>query len=84
VTVLIGLTPAQTLEGVRLHAQNGGVGARLHERLIGEAGVAHGLDTIVTWNVGHMNSLFPSPAVLTPGMFLDQRRGVQGATKGDR
>lgn len=65
-TTLVGLTPAQTLEAVRAYAASGGIGARLYDRLVGEAAVAHGLRRIVTWNTGHMRGLFPGLDVVTP------------------
>jgi predicted nucleic acid-binding protein len=66
VTALVGLTPAQGFAAVRAFAQAGGIGARLYDRLIGEAAVAHDLPAIITWNVGHMRSLFPSLEIVTP------------------
>jgi predicted nucleic acid-binding protein len=74
ITALVGLTPAQTFDAIRSYAQAGGVGARLYDRLIGEAAVAHDIKTIVTWNIAHMRGLFPSLAVLTPKHFLDATR----------
>lgn len=71
ITALVGLTPAQTFDTIRNYARTGGVGARLYDRLIGEAAVAHDIKTIVTWNVGHMRGLFPPLAVLTPKVFLE-------------
>ncbi len=73
ITSLVGLTPAQTFDAIRSYAQTGGVGARLYDRLIGEAAVTHDIKTLVTWNVGHMRSLFPSLAVFAPKVFLDDR-----------
>lgn len=73
ITTLVGLTPAQTFDAIRSYAQTGGVGARLYDRLIGEAAVAHDIKTLITWNLGHMRSLFPSLAVVTPEAFLDNR-----------
>jgi predicted nucleic acid-binding protein len=70
-TTLIGLTPAQSFSAVRTFAQERGIGARLYDRLIGEAALVHGLPTIVTWNVGHMRSLFPSLEIATPADFID-------------
>jgi predicted nucleic acid-binding protein len=70
VTALIGLTPAQGFAAVRTFASEGGVGARLYDRLIGEAALAHGLPAIVTWNVGHMRGLFPSLEIATPLEFV--------------
>ena len=69
VTTLVGLTAPQTFEAIRGYAQSGGLGARLYDRLIGEAAVAHGIARIVTWNVGHMRSLFPNLNVETPKEF---------------
>jgi predicted nucleic acid-binding protein len=69
VTQLIGLTPAQTFETVRSYAGDGGIGARLYDRMIGEAVVANGIPAIVTWNVGHMRGLFPTLDVRTPRDF---------------
>jgi predicted nucleic acid-binding protein len=66
VTALVGLTAPQTLDAIRSYAKSGGIGARLYDRLIGEAAVAHGIPGIVTWNVGHMRSLFPDLGVMTP------------------
>ena len=69
VTTLVGLTAPQTFEAIRGYAQSGGLGARLYDRLIGEAAAAHGIALIVTWNVGHMRSLFPNLNVETPKEF---------------
>lgn len=69
VTQLIGLTPAQTFETVRSYAADGGIGARLYDRMIGETAVAHGIPAIVTWNIGHMRGLFPALDVQTPREF---------------
>ena len=71
ITTLVGLTPAQTFDAIRSYAKTGGVGARLYDRLIGEAAVAHDIKTIVTWNVAHMRRLFPLLTVLRPKDFLD-------------
>jgi len=70
ITQLIGLTPAQTFETVRSYAGDGGIGPRLYDRMIGEVAVAHGIATIITWNIGHMRGLFPALDVRTPGDFL--------------
>lgn len=70
ITRLIGLTPAQTFETVRSYAGDGGIGPRLYDRTIGEVAVAHGIATIVTWNIGHMRGLFPALDVKTPRDFL--------------
>ena len=73
VTDLIGLTAAQTLEATSRYAASGGIGPRLYDALIGGAAVMHGIPGIVTWNVGHMCSLFPHLAVLTPEAFMAGR-----------
>jgi predicted nucleic acid-binding protein len=70
ITQLIGLTPAQTFETIRSYAGDGGIGPCLYDRLIGEVAVAHAIPVIVTWNIGHMRSLFPSLMVKTPSDFL--------------
>ncbi|MHB8530084.1 MAG: type II toxin-antitoxin system VapC family toxin [Caulobacteraceae bacterium] len=69
VTALIGLTAAQTFDGVRRFAEAGGVGARLYDRLIGEVAITHDIPAIITWNVGHMRGLFPELVVATPEQF---------------
>ena len=69
VTALVGLTPSQSFEAVRGYAQDGGIGARLYDRLIGEAAVAHDIPAIVTWNVRHMRGLFPGLEVMAPTEF---------------
>ena len=79
VTALVGLTAPRTFEAIRRYAQSGGIGARLYDRLIGEAAVAHGIARIVTWNVGHMRSLFPNLNVETPEEF---GKGATAATTG--
>ena len=63
-TTLLGLTAPQTFDPIRSCSQAGGVGARLYDRLIGEAALAHGVPAIVTWNVGHMRNLFPTLQVV--------------------
>lgn len=69
-TKLVGLTPAQTLDAVRSYAASGGVGARIYDWLIGKAAAMAGAGAIVTWNVGHMRSLFPNLEVQTPADFI--------------
>lgn len=69
VTSLVGLTAARTFDAVRAYAAAGGVGARLNDKLIGEAAVANRIPTIVTWNIGHMRGLFPELEVVTPEGF---------------
>lgn len=68
-TSLIGLTPGQMLDAIRRYAASGGVGPRLYDLLIGQAAVHHAIPTIVTWNVGHMQSLFPGLKVVDPASF---------------
>lgn len=69
VTSLVGLTAPQTFDAVRSYAHAGGIGARLYDRLIGEAAVAHAIPQIVTWNVGRMRGLFPGLTIVTPADF---------------
>ncbi len=69
VTSLVGLTAPQTFDAIRHYAQDGGIGARLYDRLIGEAAIAHAIPQILTWNVGHMRSLFPDLTITTPKDF---------------
>jgi predicted nucleic acid-binding protein len=72
VTSLVGLTAAQTFDAVRQYADSGGIGARLYDRLIGEVAVAHGIGRIVTWNTGHMRSLFPTVEIITPAQVVSR------------
>lgn len=65
-TTVIGLTPTQTLDSVRLFADAGGIGARLYDHVIGRTAALHGIKAIVTWNVRHMRSLFPMLTIATP------------------
>lgn len=69
-TRLVGLTPEETLDAVRLYAAAGGIGPRLYDHLIGRAAVLAGASAIVTWNTGHLRSLFPALAVETPEEWL--------------
>jgi predicted nucleic acid-binding protein len=66
VTALVGLTAAQTFDAIRSYAQGGGIGARLYDLLIGQAAIVHEIPAIITWNVGHMRSLFPALTIVTP------------------
>lgn len=66
VTQLVGLTASQTFDTVRKYAQGAGIGARLYDRLIGEAAIVHEIPMIVTWNIGHMRGLFSDRKVVTP------------------
>jgi predicted nucleic acid-binding protein len=70
ITELVGLTPPQTLEAVRLYGRSEGTGARLFDFLIGRAAVLAGTDTIVTWNARHFRSLFADRRVETPTEYL--------------
>ncbi len=74
VTVLLGLTAAQTFEMIRVYSKGNGIGARLYDRLIGEVAVAQGVPAIVTWNIGHMRGLFPRMRVCTPEEFPNEVR----------
>ncbi len=74
VTALVGLTAPRLFETIGSYAAGGGIGARLYDRLIGEVAVAHDIPCIVTWNVGHMRSLFPGMAVATPVAFGRQSK----------
>jgi predicted nucleic acid-binding protein len=73
VTDLVGLTPAQIFQATRNYADSGGVGARLYDKLIGEAAVVHDIPILMTWNVSHMRGLFPNLTVVTPKEFLKSR-----------
>ncbi len=66
-TTLAGLTPAQMFNTVRNDAEQGNIGARLYDRLIGEA-IIYGVPRIITWNVSHMRALFPILEVIDPAM----------------
>lgn len=72
ITRLVGLTPAQTFAAIRAYAGEGGIGPRLYDRLVGAAAVAAGAGAIVTWNTGHMRSLFPNLCVVTPAEHLER------------
>ncbi len=69
-TIVVGLTPQQTLATIRRYAETGGVGARLYDHLIAETAVRAGLRRMVTWNVGHMRGLAP------PGLEVVTPEGV--------
>lgn len=73
-TVLIGLTPVQTYDAMRDYAADGGIGARVYDKLIGQAAVLRGIPAIVTWNARHMRSLFPELDVRTPADWSDRPR----------
>ena len=69
VTVLTGLTPGQTFDTIRSYAEGGGIGPRLYDRLIGQVAIHYAIPMIVTWNVKHMQGLFPELVVKTPAQF---------------
>lgn len=71
VTRLVGLTPAQSFAAIRSYAGSGGIGARLYDRLVGQVAVEHGIPRIITWNVRHMQSLFPRLEIIDPAAFLN-------------
>ena len=79
VTTLVGLDPPRTLDAIRDYARGGGIGARLYDRLIGEAAVANGIPRIVTWNDRHMRSLFPHLGVTTPAAFGAAGTATEGS-----
>lgn len=66
ITVLVGLSPSQTLQAIGGYAAAGGTGARLYDHLIGAVAVQYALPRIVTWNLGHMRDLFPQLQVVSP------------------
>ena len=68
-TTLVGLTPAQTVETLRDYARSAGIGARLYDRLIGEAALLYAIPAIITLNVRHFSSLFPNLRVCTPAEY---------------
>lgn len=70
--VLIGLTHAQTFDAIREFASDGGIGARLYDKLIGQTALMNGLPAIVTWNVSHMSNLFPGLDVFDPVSFAKE------------
>jgi predicted nucleic acid-binding protein len=74
VTMLVGLTAAQTFDATRDYAKGGGIGPRLFDKLIGEAARVHGIPAIVTWNTAHMRTLFPALTISTPGEFARAAR----------
>lgn len=73
ITILVGLTPAQIFDATRSYARTGGIGPRLYDRLIGDAAVVHDIRILLTWNVGHMRTLFPELTVLNPREFVRSR-----------
>lgn len=73
--VLIGLTHAQTFDAIRDFAGVRGIGPRLYDKLIGETAVVNGIACIVTWNVAHFTSLFPTLTVVGPEQFAATHLG---------
>ena len=53
-----------------IYADRGDIGPRIFDHLIGCSAPFAGIDTIVTWNTGHMRSLFPQLTVLTPDQAI--------------
>jgi len=68
-TTLVGLSPAQTFDTIRSYAEDGGTGARLYDRLIGQVAIQYGIPRIVSWNLGHMRDVFPVLDVQDPRSF---------------
>lgn len=67
---LVGMTPAQTLDAVLRYGDNGGMGTRIYDYLIGQAAVHAGLQIVVTWNLAHLRPLFPRIEVIDPVQAL--------------
>lgn len=65
-TTFVGLSPARSSDTVRSFAENGAVGARLYDRLIGQVAIQYAILRIVSWNVRHMRDLFPDLDVCDP------------------
>lgn len=70
VTTLVGLTPAQTFDTIRSYAEDGNIGPRLYDRLIGQVAVQYAIPQLITWNVGHMRNLFPVLEILDPAAVV--------------
>lgn len=75
ITRLVGLSPAQTFDAVRTYAAATGVGARVYDHLIGQAALVAGAPVVITWNTGHLRSLFPNFSVETPTSYTAAARG---------
>jgi predicted nucleic acid-binding protein len=69
-STLVGLSPAQTFDTLRGYGEEGGIGPRLYDRLIGQVAVHYAIPRIITWNVGQMRDLFPKLTVLDPAEAL--------------
>ena len=69
-TTLVGLSPAQAFDTVRSYAQDGNIGARLYDRLIGQVAIQYAIPRLITWNVGHMRDLFPGLEVCDPAVAI--------------
>ncbi len=67
---VVGLTPAQTIDSIRVFAAAGGRGPLLYDWLIGRAAVQSGIDRIITWNVKDFQPLFLDMRVETPSDFV--------------
>jgi predicted nucleic acid-binding protein len=69
---LLSLNAAQTLGAIEEFALSGGVGPRLYDKLIGQVAVINAIPTIITLNLRHMTSLFPTLRVITPSQFTEE------------
>ncbi len=69
ITVMAGLTAAQTFDAIRRYAGGKAVGPKLYDALIGEVAAVHAIPLIITWNASHMRGLFQDLAVTTPREF---------------
>lgn len=67
---LVGLSSAQTFDAIRMFSMRGGIGARLYDHLIGSVAPLCAATSIVSWNTGHLRSLFPDRRVETPAEAL--------------
>lgn len=65
-TRTITMSPAQTLDAIRMFSARGGRGPELYDFLIGQTGLLAGAAAIVTWNMRHFRPLFPDERVETP------------------
>ena len=71
--LLVGLTHGETFAAIQEFAGEGGAGPRLYDKLIGQTAAANGIETIITWNLKHMSSLFKSSEVTDPVSFVRKR-----------
>jgi len=65
---VVAMTAPQALDAVRRFSTLG-IGPRLYDYLIGATGEAHGVRTLVTWNVKDFAPLFPNLTVVTPDAY---------------